>query len=168
MYQKSSVGLEEAQGAIQAMLTEIRSHPEKYWQYACLAIVDERGKLVAFAKMDGPAQHIQDIAVRKAWTAAICRRDTAEMAEFIKIRGYGINEFLPGGTTVKAGVAIVDPNEEAVPVEDFGESEWRGKGLGRASCIGGIGVSRAGPWQLDLEVAKAGLKYIQDKLWPKK
>ena len=168
MFSQMSLGLEEAQGAVAAMLTQIRNHPEKYAQEAAMAVVNESGKLVAFAKMDGPAQHVGDIAIRKAWTAAICRRDTAEMAEFVKVRGYGIEEFLPGGTTVKGGVAIVDPDEDIVPVEDFSDAEWSGKGFGRVSAIGGIGVSRAGPWQLDLEIAKVGLKYIQDKLWAKK
>jgi len=84
MYAKMSVGLEEALGAIHAMLDEVKSQPEKYWQEACFAIVDERGKLVAFAKMDGPDQICQDVAIRKAWTAAIWRRDIQEVNEFIK------------------------------------------------------------------------------------
>ena len=38
----------------------------------------------------------------------------------------------------------------------------------KPSCIGGIGVSRSGPWYINLELARVGLKYIQDRLWAKK
>jgi hypothetical protein len=42
MYYKGSVGLDEAQGAIEAMLAEVRAHPERYWQRGGFAVVDER------------------------------------------------------------------------------------------------------------------------------
>jgi len=164
MYAKMSVGLEEAQGAIQAMLAELRSHPEKYWQHACLAVVDERGKLVAYAKMDGPSEHPQDIATKKAWTAAIWGRDIHEVNTFLATREWGMQDFLPGAIAITGGVAIVDPSEGTITAE----TAYAGKPFFKLSCIGGIGVSAAGPYQLDLAVANVGLKYIQDKLWPKK
>lgn len=164
MYAKMSVGLEEAQGAIQAMLAELRSHPEKYWQHACLAVVDERGKLVAFAKMDGGPMLAQDIAIKKAWTALMGGRDIHEINEFLATRDWGLQDFIPGGTAVTGGVAIVDPNEGTITAE----TAYAGKPHFKQSCIGGIGAAAAGPYQLDLAVANVGLKYIQDKLWPKK
>jgi len=164
MYQKGSVGLEEAQGAIQAMLDELRSHPEKYWQHACLAIVDERGKLVAFAKMDGPASMPQDIAINKARTAALWCKDIAEVNAYLATREWGMQDFLPGGTAIVGGVAICDPSEGEITTE----TEKKGTPFFKTTCIGGIGVSAAGPWMYDLDVANVGRKYIQDKVWPKK
>jgi len=164
MYAKMSVGLEEALGAIHAMLDEVKSQPEKYWQEACFAIVDERGKLVAFAKMDGPDQICQDVAIRKAWTAAIWRRDIQEVNEFIKTREWGLDDFLPGATAIVGGVAITDRAEDSITTAS---TNPKGKLGSKPSCIGGIGVSRAGPWYIDQEVARVGLKYIQDKLWSK-
>ena len=162
MYTKSSVGLEEAQGAIEAMLTEIRSHAEQYWQHACLAVVDERGKLVAFAKMDGAPMVAQDIAITKAWTTVMCGRDIHDLNARIATRDWNLQDFIPGGTAVVGGVAIVDPNEESID----GEPEYTGKPHYKLSCIGGIGVAGVGPYQLDLKIAKIGLQYIQEKLWP--
>jgi uncharacterized protein GlcG (DUF336 family) len=66
---KGSIGLEEAQGAIEAMLAEVRSNPGKYWHHGGFAVADERGKLVAFAKMDSAHQLPGDVAIRKAPTA---------------------------------------------------------------------------------------------------
>lgn len=163
MYTRLSIGLEEAQGAIQSMLEEITSQPEKYWQHACLAVVDERGKLVTFAKMDGAPMVAQDIATTKAWTAVMCGRDIHDLNARIATRDWTIQDFIPGSTAVVGGVAIVDPGENSID----GELEYTGKPHYKLSCIGGIGVAAAGPYELDLEVANVGLKYIQDKLWPK-
>ena len=161
MYQKRSVGLDEALGAIQAMLEEIKSHPEKYWQHASMAIVDEAGNLVAFAKMDGLPIMAQDISIRKAYTAVAFRRNIEEVNDLLRTREWGMTDFIASGATaIPGGVAIVDPNEKSPKtVEDYAYRE---------SCIGAIGVSAAGPWQKDLEIANVGLKYIQDRLWPKK
>ena len=165
MYAKMSVGLDEALGAIHAMLDEIRSDTEKYWQEACFAIVDERGKLVAFAKMDGPDQICQDVAIRKAWTAAIWRRDIQEVNEFIATRDWGLDAFTPDATAIVGGVAIAAPDDDMITTASTNEKRKLGS---KPSCIGGIGVSRAGPWYIDLEIARVGLKYIQDRLWVKK
>ena len=53
MYERKVIGLEEAQGAIQAMLSHVKDNKDKYWQYAAFAVVDEHGSLVCYAKMDG-------------------------------------------------------------------------------------------------------------------
>jgi glc operon protein GlcG len=158
MYQKGSIGLDEALGAINAMLEEIKSHPDKYWQIASIAIVDEGGRLVAFAKMDGLSMMAQDIAIRKARTAAAWRRNTEEVNKLLKTREWDMFDFMPTGSTrIPGGVAIVDPQEP--PPKSVEDNSYR------ESCIGAIGVSAAGPWQKDLEVANVGLKYIQKRLW---
>ena len=162
MYQKGSIGLDEAHGAIAAMLEEVRSHPEKYWQHGGFAVVDERGKLVAFAKMDSAHQIPGDAAIRKAWTAAICCQDNQNADAMLKKGGATLEEFCPGATSIPGGVAIFDLSEE-------------GKDLGpghapppfKRTCIGAIGVGGVGLPQEDLAVAMVGLRYIQQRLWPK-
>ena len=174
MYVKRCVGLEEALGAIQAMLAEVRNHPNKYWQHACLAIVDGGGKLVAFAKMDGPSETSGDIAIRKARTAALWRRNISEMNAWLADRDWGMENYIPGSTAVQGGVVIADPSDTGSQMKEQDLAKPHDKSpeeveeLFGKSPIGAIGVSAAGPWQLDLEVANVGLKYIQNKLWPQK
>lgn len=163
MYQKGSVGLDEAQGAIEAMLAEVRSHPEKYWQHGSFAVVDEHGKLVAFARMDSPHQLGPDVAIRKAWTAAMGAQDNHALGEMLKNFNVLLPEFLEGATSIPGGVAIVDPQDrlgEAPAESSHAATPFK------ISCIGGIGVGAVGSPQRDLEVALVGLAYIQAKLWP--
>jgi uncharacterized protein GlcG (DUF336 family) len=161
MYQKGSIGLEEAQGAIQAMLEEVKGHPEKYWQHGAMAVVDERGKLVAFAKMDSPHQLPGDVAIRKAWTAAICAQDNHQADAMLKKGGALLEEFCSGGTSIPGGVTIFAPSEELSPTDP-------GTAIPpfKTTCIGAIGVGGVGLPTEDLAVARVGLEYIRKKIWP--
>jgi uncharacterized protein GlcG (DUF336 family) len=161
MYYKGSIGLEEAQGAIAAMLAEVRAHPEKYWQHGGFAVCDERGKLVAFAKMDSGHQLPGDVAIRKAWTAAICSQNNDDAQAMLKKGGALLEEFCAGGTSIPGGVAIFDPTEqERTAPPGAAQPPFK------PSCIGAIGVGGVGLPQEDVAVAEVGLRYIQQRLWP--
>ena len=162
MFQKGSIGLDEAQGAITAMLEEVRSHPERYWQAGGMAVVDERGKLVAFAKMDSSHQVPGDVAICKAWTAAICCQDNHQVDAMLKKGGALLQEFCPGATSIPGGVAIFDLEQEGA---DLGPGHARPPF--KRTCIGAIGVGGVGLPQEDLAVAMVGLRHIQQRLWPK-
>jgi uncharacterized protein GlcG (DUF336 family) len=163
MHYKASVGLDEAQGAVEAMLSEVRSHPEKYWQHGCFAVVDEHGKLVAFARMDSTHQLGPDVAIRKAWTAAMGAQDNHALGEMLKNFKVALPEFLEGATSIAGGVAIVDPRE--IPGQAAAGTGHAATPF-KTSCIGAIGVGAVGSPDRDLEIAEVGLKYIQHKLWP--
>jgi uncharacterized protein GlcG (DUF336 family) len=98
----------------------------------CIAIVDNGGSMLAFARMDGAKPLSVDSATRKAVTAASSRAPTGGMAEGLDLRlaiatqGKLIN--------VKGGLPIVVDGH----------------------TIGGIGVG-SGTGDQDLEVAKAGV-----------
>jgi uncharacterized protein GlcG (DUF336 family) len=162
VYHKGSIGLEEAQGAIEAMLAEVRSHPEKYWQHGGFAVCDERGKLVAFAKMDSSHQIPGDAAIRKAWTAAICAQNNDTARAMLEKGGSHLEEFCPGGTSIPGGVAIFDPAQEQETAPP-GAAQPPFK----PSCIGAIGVGGVGLPAQDLEVAMVGLRFIHGRLWPR-
>jgi uncharacterized protein GlcG (DUF336 family) len=161
MYYKGSIGLDEAQGAIQAMLDEVRAHPETYWQHGGFAVCDERGKLVAFAKMDSSHQLPGEVAITKAWTAAICAQNNDAAAAMLAERGKLLEEFCPGGTSIPGGVAIFDPTE-CESTAPAGDAQPPFK----PSCIGAIGVGGVGRPPEDFDVAMVGLRFIQQKLWP--
>jgi glc operon protein GlcG len=98
----------------------------------CIAIVDNGGNMLAFARMDGAKPLSVDSATRKAVTAASSRAPTGGMAEGLDLRlaiatqGKLIN--------VKGGLPIVVDGH----------------------TIGGIGVG-SGTGDQDLEVARAGI-----------
>jgi len=97
----------------------------------CIAIVDNGGNMLAFARIDGAKPLSVDSATRKAVTAASSRAPTGGMAEGLDLRlaiatqGKLIN--------VKGGLPIIVDGH----------------------TIGGIGVG-SGTGDQDLEVAKAG------------
>jgi uncharacterized protein GlcG (DUF336 family) len=126
-----------------------------------LAVCDERGKLVTFAKMDSAHQLPGDVAIRKAWTAAVCAQNNDAADAMLKKGGGLLEEFCAGGTSIPGGVAIFDPTEEerTAPPGDAQPPF-------RPSCIGAIGVGGVGLPAEDLAVAMVGLRYIQNKLWP--
>jgi len=74
MYQRESLGLEEARIAIEAMLREASKEPNRP---VAMAIVDSQGQLISFARMDGGLPINQEMAIKKASTAAQIGVDTA-------------------------------------------------------------------------------------------
>jgi uncharacterized protein GlcG (DUF336 family) len=165
MYEAKVIGLEEAQGAVQAMLQYVKDNPDKYWQRAAFAVMDERGSLVCFAKMDGRSLVAPTMALKKAYTSAIFRRSTMELLDYAKgtfVSEFGLPELVAncghpnyeyGFTAVPGGIPILAPGEE--------------KPIYR-TAIGAIGVGGAGPSGEDHEVAMVGLNYINNALWPSK
>jgi uncharacterized protein GlcG (DUF336 family) len=101
-----------------------------------VAVVDDAGHLVAFARQDGAILGSIDIATRKARTAALMRMTTGELGTAAAPGGplYGI-EVTNGGLVIfGGGVPLVGPHSEVV---------------------GAIGVS-AGTVPQDESVAQAG------------
>lgn len=153
MYKRTVLGLEEAKGAIEAMIEEGKK--PSYWPYGCFAILDYSGDLICFARMDGAGKQGVSMAIRKAYTAAIWGRSTTAFGKMIAAKKFrkSTTNYGPDYTTIPGGVPIIEPE---------------GKTLRYATpfCIGSIGVATAGPAEMDEAVAKVGLRYIEMKLWP--
>ncbi len=110
MYQQLSIGLHEAQTAIEVGLTEAR----KDGKNMAVAVVDAGGHLIGCARLDGTHERVLRFAIRKAYTAAIMGRSTvdfkAELAEYGRtLADYGDPQFttLQGGEPVKIGGKVV-------------------------------------------------------------
>jgi uncharacterized protein GlcG (DUF336 family) len=141
---KETIGFEEADKTVQAIIryqNEINGLP------VCICVVDDRGDLVQFVRMDGTVPMAAHMARRKAYTAAMLRRDTLEVAERLKQPGtvpdsYGDNMIvnLPGGVCI--GLKV-------------------GGGVFR-SVLGAIGVSGLPTGQEDDELAHIGLKALTE------
>jgi uncharacterized protein GlcG (DUF336 family) len=139
MYQRESIGLQEARKATDAIVkqvTESRGLP------VCVAVVDDRGDLVHLVRMDGASLNSMHMAIRKAYTAARIRRNTSELLEHAQKLGGGLSAFDKTFTVVAGGVWI--------PLKS-------GEGIGLRPVLGGIGVGGCPAGDEDEKLANIGL-----------
>lgn len=105
-YQKPVLSLEDARKAMARMLEEAGKAPNRP---VAIAICDDQGELVAFARMDKCAPLPLTIARKKAYTAARTRSDSKAFGDRLKGMGRSAVEFgdpnligVQGGVTVAA------------------------------------------------------------------
>ena len=122
MYEKPVLSLADTQAAMKAMLEEAIKRPD---HAVAIAMVDEGGDLIGYAKMDNCDKLAQRLAVRKAYTSAMFGRDTQERFDMLLEEGRNILEYTdPNMIGAPGGVGIVRPSDGAK--------------------LGGIGVSGIG------------------------
>lgn len=153
MYEKKMLGVEEALRTVEAMIEE---NKRMSGLPIAIAIVDDRGDLICFARMDevpstGKVQGYMDLAstmaIKKAYSAAHWKRNTLNLAERMRELEITVADaFGPQYTALAGGVAIVKPGEETV--------------------YGAIGVGGRIPGSDDELMAQYGLEVIQSILWP--
>jgi uncharacterized protein GlcG (DUF336 family) len=142
MFQRNCLGLTEARAAVEAVLDEAGKLPDAP---IAVAVADEYGRLVYFARMDGCPPVVVELAINKAYTAAVALLDTLAFAERDKdwsreLATYGDAKFtyLQGGLVICAGA----------------------EGGGPRDLLGGIGVSGRMPDE-DERLARIGLKAMK-------
>ena len=150
MYDRTTIGLEEAMAGIQSMIKEASKEPDKPMT---VCVVDERGELVAFARMDGATELFTEMAIKKAKTTVQFRRHTGDLMTRLESIQHRIYWFGPDFTVVPSGLAITKPGEYKASY---------GKLYGAIGTSGRI----AGEKVDDLAIAEVGLKAIQDYVWP--
>src|SRR5882672_6181217 len=84
MYNKPMLSLDQIQRAMAAMLEKATQRPN---QPVAIAVVDDGGNLMSYARMDRCRSIPQRMAVRKAYTAALTGQDTLAYAERLKSQG---------------------------------------------------------------------------------
>ncbi len=135
-YQKAVLSLDDARRAMDRMLQEALKAANRP---VAIAICDDQGELVAFARMDKCAPLPLTIARKKAYTAARTRSDTKAFADRLKGMGRSaIDLGDPNLIGVQGGVAIIAAD---------------------GSGLGGIGVSGLAAEE-DEAIAKIGLTAI--------
>jgi glc operon protein GlcG len=132
------LGLPECWTALHAML---ESPPARTKGRLAIAIANEYGELLAFARMDGASPAVREFAVKKAYTAARMRSDLKEFRAGPEQRGRTVADYGDPNLVGMAagGVAIPDAATGAV--------------------LGAIGVSGGTPDE-DEAVARVGLQAI--------
>lgn len=128
MKTRSELTLADCEKLMAAALAEARRNN---WIVA-IAILDDGGHLLHFARMDGATPANAAIAVDKGRTAAMSRRTSGNWQERIKTRPEMLK--MPGILPVQGGVPI----------------------LVDGGCVGGVGVSGVQSHE-DEQIARAGI-----------
>ncbi len=137
MYNKSILSLEQTQKAMQAMIQKATQEPDRP---VAMAIVDDAGNLVSYAKMDKCRPNPQAFAIRKAYTSAMSGANSADYAERLKSQGRTVSDFgNPNLVSAQGAAVILDPAGGAV--------------------LGAIGVSGLSS-QEDEDLAKLGVQAL--------
>lgn len=135
MYEKTCLSLADAQRILGAIQTELK----RTSRGAAIAVVDDHGELIAFARTEGCPLPSITIAMNKAFTAARERKPTRDLGEASRA--------------------------EAFPLTNFGDPRYVGWGGGvpvvhEGRTIGGVGVSGL-PEEEDMALAQKGVAALQ-------
>jgi glc operon protein GlcG len=122
----------------EAVLAAAKSHAARIGVPVIIAVVDDGGYLIAFARMDGAKISSVDIAINKAHCAAIRRQDSGPAR-----RGDEVNLLMSLSLAIGS-------RAQQIPLRGGLVLEANGQ------CIGAIGVS-AGTEEQDVEIAEAGV-----------
>ena len=136
MYEKSMLSLDSCMKAIEAMTAEFNREPGR--SPVDMAIVDDMGNLLAYARMDRCFR--PTFAMRKAYTSAIRGSDTGAFAERLAAQGRSLAEIGdPQLITTRGGVVARAPD---------------------GTVLGAIGVGGLPSAEDDEKIAKVGLEAL--------
>ncbi len=153
-YTKQVLVLADAQAALKAICEKVAKQIEKEPGLTAVAAVvaDEHGDIIALARMDGVVAQTTSMAIKKARTAALIRRDTRGVRAILQEEGLHPSE-LGDITRLTGGIIITKPGEPRV----------RKYGRKGPTILGAIGVGgRTG--EDDEVLAFVGLRALQKAL----
>ena len=137
MYNKPMLSLEQTQKAMQAMIQKATQEPDRP---LAMAIVDDAGNLLSYARMDNCRPNPQSFAIRKAYTSAMSGQNSADYAERLKSQGRSVSDFgNPNLVSAQGAAVVLDPGSGAI--------------------LGAIGVSGLSA-QEDEDLAKLGVQAL--------
>ena len=112
MYEKSMLSLEQVRRAMNAMLDKATQEPNRP---VAIAIVDDAGNMLNYARMDGCRTNPQTFAIRKAYTSAMSGRNSADYAENLKAQGRTVADMgNPNLVAAQGAVVVLHPTSGAV------------------------------------------------------
>ena len=112
MYDKPMLSLDQVRKAMDTMLNLATKSPD---QPLAIAIVDDQGSLVSYARMDRCRHIPQRMAIRKAYTCAVTGQDSQAYAERLASQGRSVAEMGdPQLAAVQGGVVILHRSTGAI------------------------------------------------------
>ena len=112
MYQKPMLSLEQTQRAMNVMLDKATQEPDRP---VAIAIVDDAGNMLSYARMDNCRTNPQTFAIRKAYTAALSGQNSADYAERLKSQGRTVADFgNPNLVAAQGAVVALHPETGAI------------------------------------------------------
>ena len=112
LYQKPALSLAQTRRAMDAMLDQAMQEPGRP---LAIAIVDDAGRLLSYARMDNCRALPQRMAVSKAYTSAMSGQDSDAYARRLKSEGRNIADFGdPQLVAVQGAVVVRDPATDLV------------------------------------------------------
>ena len=156
MYEQKLIGYDETLAALNAIREHVtRELANGTAKTSCaIAVVDTFGEPVGLMRMDGALPINVSIAVRKAKTSAIMRRDTRQQHESIQKTGWELSNFGDFAVQIPGGICITEP----------GANRERKPGEKGPTVYGGIGCSGRTA-EGDEELAFIGLRALQKVVW---
>ena len=137
MPEKSPLTFAQTQAAMKAMIDKAMQTPD---EPVAMAIVDDTGNLVAYAKMDNLRLFSRRHALRKAYTSAIVGMDSGAHAQRLHSQGRSISDLGdPNLTHGQGGLVIM---KDGV-------------------ILGGIGVGGYPSGQRDEDLSRVGLQAMK-------
>jgi glc operon protein GlcG len=133
MPDRLALSFAQVQAAMKAMIDQAMQTPE---EPVAMAIVDDTGNLVAYAKMDNLRLFSRRHALRKAYTAAIVGMDTGAHAQRLHSQGRSVSDLGDANLTHGQGGLVI---------------------LKDGVILGGIGVGGYPSGQRDEDLARVGL-----------
>ena len=137
MYDKQILDHTDALAIVEAMM---EAAPRITDRPLALAVVDDRGELLAFALMDGGTHFARHYAIRKAYTASRIRSDLRDFAAQRVAQGRSISDYGDPGLVASARGGLAIRTSEG-------------------ATVGGVGVSGAIPEE-DEQLAHIGLQAL--------
>ena len=112
MYYRPALGLAQVRAAMSAMLEEAAKRPELP---VAIAIVDESGDLLSYARMDNCREVPQRLAIKKAYTCAMMGQDSQALLSRLKSQHRSLADLGdPHMAGSPGGVVIRRPSDGAI------------------------------------------------------
>ena len=119
MYDRPQLGLDQVQAAMDAMLEMATKELDRP---VAIAIVDDQGNVLSYAHMDRCRTLPRQLAIKKAYTAAVRTVDSGTYAESLVSGGRVVSEMGDANLVAVQGGVVISRSSDGVVMGGIGVS----------------------------------------------